>query len=692
MFVLSCSKAALKGESPEPSKSKGSVVAPAKTTSPQGEQSGQRVSITSYLENTQQMTDSLVSQIRSGLPKKESSAVGFVVSLRDQAVYVDLTAKDGVQVGSQLRVYREGEALTHPVTGQVLGTPSENIGTLQVTQVEPNYSVATILSMEKGRMIAPKDRVELLAGKSTLALLPFSSNSVVLSSLDLTPLQTEVAEKLQATGAVEVVKGTEVNEILKERGLDTHRVLDQRSIKELAGQLKSNYLLDGLIQQEGDRWVLISRLLSSADGTTVSEVSVPLVFNEQFAAGARPSLERRGIEEPVAALPRPPLTAPPSTPSQAPKIPEPGPEASGPSDQSSHKGGELLEVGRSEPLPFGIHGLDVGDLYGDGRKELVLLGRNSVQVYAWPTSFKESQVHLEELYIYRGPRAVVYLSVGVGDINKNGRDEVFVTSLEAGRLSSFVLEYSQGEFKPVVQDQNLFFRVVKSQNQPPQLLAQHFGATQAFFGDLLVYDWRDGRYQEVGKLSLPTRTDIYGFALFNPGHGKDPEVLLLDDEDHLKFLRGGRLVWKSKEFYGGSKLTFSKIPDQETADTILQANPVHEEFQDIWRIPIKEKILIEDLDRDGLPEVILRKNIAPVRIVKGVTSYQRGQMAVLKWNGLSFQERYTAPVLENYIVDYQLVLAATTGSSLLVVGLNQDEGFFLPSQQSQVVFFAVNVY
>lgn len=679
LVVASCSRTSRESKGSGKLQYPSSLSSSPKQASSPEEQPIQSKPVASSIGNLQEITDSLVSQIRSKLPSRESTATGFVVSVRNQAVYIDLTAKDGIQIGSKLKVYREEEELKHPVTGQTLGTPKQNIGTLQVTQVEQNYSVATILSVEKGQTIEPKDRVELLTGKTTLALLPFFSLSMRLSSVDFKPLQREIAKKLQATGIIEVIPEAEVEKALKEKGIRSNQILDQKGIKELAEQLKSAYLLDGVIQQEGETWSLMSRLLSAQDGTTLLEASLPLVLMEQVAT-------EEPKEVPSTSLPS---LGSPSTQ----KAPEGKSEVPGSSKLSSQRKGELVEVGRSQAFPFGIRGLDVGDLYGDGRKEIVIIGRNSVQVYRLPEVFNGNQVELEELYIDRGPGEANYISVGVGDINKNGKDEIFVTDLRKGQLTSFVLEYQQGEFKRIAQDQNVYFRVLKNSKESPQLLAQHLGSDRPFFGNLMIYEWRDNRYQMVRDLSLSSKVDIYGSAWFNLKNGKDPEVLFLDEEDHLKFFgTGGKLIWRSKEFYGGSRLEFTQTRDQETADTILQVNETREDVQGVWRLTVKEKILVEDLDRDGVPEVILRKNIAPLRPLRGAVSYQKGQMTVLKWNGISFQEQYATPILDSYISDYQLVPGERPGSDLLVVGLNQDEGFFLPNQQSLIMFFKLKVY
>jgi hypothetical protein len=46
---------------------------------------------------------------------------GYVVKVDSSTVYLDWGKSSGVQPGDSFKIFREGEALKHPVTGEVLG-------------------------------------------------------------------------------------------------------------------------------------------------------------------------------------------------------------------------------------------------------------------------------------------------------------------------------------------------------------------------------------------------------------------------------------------------------------------------------------------------------------------------------------------------------------------------------------------
>jgi hypothetical protein len=51
-------------------------------------------------------------------------------------------SKNGIKIGDSLNVVREGKVIKDPVTGKVLRIIETPIGTLSVTSVDPDSSVA----------------------------------------------------------------------------------------------------------------------------------------------------------------------------------------------------------------------------------------------------------------------------------------------------------------------------------------------------------------------------------------------------------------------------------------------------------------------------------------------------------------------------------------------------------------------
>jgi hypothetical protein len=84
---------------------------------------------------------------------------GVVLFVDTTRVAVDLTATDGVRVGTVLSVRRDRVPIVHPVTGEVLGDLDEEVGTARITEVRDKFSVAELQTVAPGASVQVKDRV-----------------------------------------------------------------------------------------------------------------------------------------------------------------------------------------------------------------------------------------------------------------------------------------------------------------------------------------------------------------------------------------------------------------------------------------------------------------------------------------------------------------------------------------------------
>jgi hypothetical protein len=66
---------------------------------------------------------------------------GYVVKVDSTEIYLDWGAASGVQVNDRFQVFREGETLKHPVTGEVLGHEEVTLGNGHVETVDPKFSI-----------------------------------------------------------------------------------------------------------------------------------------------------------------------------------------------------------------------------------------------------------------------------------------------------------------------------------------------------------------------------------------------------------------------------------------------------------------------------------------------------------------------------------------------------------------------
>jgi hypothetical protein len=84
---------------------------------------------------------------------------GLVMKTEGKTIFVDLGSKQAIKKYMKLILFREGEALTHPLTGKVLGAPTETLGEARVEVVLEELSQATLLAPAPSAAVKQLDKV-----------------------------------------------------------------------------------------------------------------------------------------------------------------------------------------------------------------------------------------------------------------------------------------------------------------------------------------------------------------------------------------------------------------------------------------------------------------------------------------------------------------------------------------------------
>lgn len=90
-----------------------------------------------------------------------------VVKVQNRDVWINAGSDRGMQVGMLLTALAKGEELIDPETGLSLGDQTEAVGIIQITTVQPAYSIATIVEGCDG--LKAGDRVELTDSEGVMA-------------------------------------------------------------------------------------------------------------------------------------------------------------------------------------------------------------------------------------------------------------------------------------------------------------------------------------------------------------------------------------------------------------------------------------------------------------------------------------------------------------------------------------------
>jgi hypothetical protein len=75
---------------------------------------------------------------------------GVIINMIGNKLTLDIGRKDAVKKGMKCIVYREGDSIVHPVTGEVIGRVIDELCEIQITDIYDGYSIAVILKEKSG--------------------------------------------------------------------------------------------------------------------------------------------------------------------------------------------------------------------------------------------------------------------------------------------------------------------------------------------------------------------------------------------------------------------------------------------------------------------------------------------------------------------------------------------------------------
>lgn len=287
------------------------------------------------------------------------------------------------------------------------------------------------------------------------------------------------------------------------------------------------------------------------------------------------------------------------------------------------------EAGLKFDLPFNLKFVKTGDIDGDGKQEIIFSTGKDIKVY----TPDELQPALGGVQI-EGSSLDDHIWLDSIDLNRNGKDEVIVTSMKGDDVTSYIYELSGTEFILLYKN-NIFLRRIEN-----RLIAQAYSHADGFDGDVFDIVW-EGEYKKGSEVKLPKGVNIYDFICFN-----DPQmgrlIIAYSEEGFLNLYDSkGIRIWKSKTNTGGFLTTFKKSAPSMIVD------------KGEWAI--KDRLSLRN------KKVLFVKRTPLLEIVKGL-GYKSSQIKTLWWNGLSMEEGTLIDNINGSILDY-----ASAGDKIIVL-------------------------
>ncbi len=578
---------------------------------------------------------------------------GSVVAIKGGDLYLSLGEKDKAPKGVKLNVYREGAPFRHPATGVVLGRLEEEIGEAEIVEVRGRFSIARMARLAPGGDLAPRvgDSVRLASSKIRLAILPFVNRTKEPVSMET--LTRELERQLLAGGRFDVYDVDRLQVWFIESGVATDEILKGANPIRLRNEIRADLVIGSELREIRGRNVLSARLLSLTARKEIFK-AVALAGDLPFEQGdPKAQALRRGAGGARAS-------------------------SANPSFVLDREGVPGARGGARSYLFDGasFRGVSVADVNGDGKNEVAVIAAGAVVVYRLEGGRMRELARFDD-------GASDFRWLDVADMNGDGLPELYIAAYRSNELFSMVLQLRGRKFETLRRNDRTFYRLLRVRrpakgaklpdSEAYLLLGQKEGLDKPFEGPVHRYRWTGKNLVSVAPYALPEKMTILGFGLWDIDRDGALDVIEVGEDDRLRlFSRRGEEIYKSAEAYGAPVHAFA-LDDEDDGE-------------DAKRLAVRSRVLVEDVDGDGVDEVLVIRNeyASPVVPGLGVTG---GQIVSLIWDGGGLSETWRSRKVSRGVVDFALADADNDGFRDLVAATAGAE--VLADAKSQIFFYRI---
>ncbi len=536
---------------------------------------------------------------------------GTIIMPIGEEYLVDLDASANLREGDILTLVMPGEKIIHPDTKEILGTHELAKGYLQVTQVKSGYSYAKPLSAD----IAPKKGDQIKRFEQTPTRFQSAeSDNILAQELQLALPHLNWLGDTDKTASELIFVLIDNNlKITNSAGVELKRY--QYRNGKLSAPLVGSYQANNF-QPGGPPQKDKSLLNQAIDGLTSS-----IGFG-----GKDKRLENPGITQ----------------------------------EQQLNDG---IWVGPN--LHGNPVGISVADFDADGQLETAVAMKNRLQIV------RMTDGKLIPVKTVNFAAGVQLLSLDSADTNLDGLAEIYVSASAGTRISSQVVEFSQGQYQITINRVPWLFRVVNQPQEGLTLIAQTLNDSENPFSGHPFRVIRSGDTLKQGAaIPLPAKLNLFSFT---PLKGTDNDRLYahISNTDNLHVTTpGGAALWESGDHFGGTEVLFNNKQDSKNELT----HPVY----------IQQRLLT-------LPtgEILVPQNDGP-RIFERYRNFDKSRVVALKWNGVALQETWETADQNGYLADFTVADADNDGEEELVMVVKYKQKNLLQKGRSAVVIYEMN--
>lgn len=532
------------------------------------------------------------------------------------------------------------------------------------------WAVAPCMAANQAGEAAPPARV---------AVLPFTMNTPANLNYLQSGVRDMLSSRLSWQGKVHVVDKAETDKVGR-----AVKEMNQGEAVRIGTALKADYILYGSITSTGQAVSIDAKMVP------VSGKTDPVSFYAQtkslddvmpqvnlFAQQINQKIFGKPEEKPQGASAEAEALA-----TRNPELLLPGAAATG--DKISYVNPNFVEVTpegslrqpgfwRSQDFQGGMLGMDLGDIDGDGRDEIVTVQMRKLMVFR-----KENQ-GLKVLDSFEGTPVDRFLWVCVANVPGEKQSYIYLTNLrtrnstkpqfdtaqdnpsQGNDLYSYVMSFSGGKLHIVAEGVPYYLSTTQLGRRGKVLIGQKQGDKyqNAFAGPIYEMQLRGASLTPGPEVDVPKGATVFNFVKAEITSDRVEKVILIDDHFKLRILStSGDQIWKDTGLWGATTNAIeSRVEDRRWG------------MVDYYAIP--SPIIVTDLRKNGIPEIVMNRNTTNFDkwLPNSMKYYDQGEIVSMSWDNMGMTENWQTKGLNGQITALRIGDLEGNGKKQLVVDM-----------------------
>lgn len=310
-------------------------------------------------------------------------------------------------------------------------------------------------------------------------------------------------------------------------------------------------------------------------------------------------------------------------------------------------------------VPVDMRVLAVGDVTGDGQKEILLLAGSSLRLFGIR---ENSLVQVAETSLSRD---LASHALNLADLDGDGKEEIYISATDGLYVSSMIMNYQPGAgFQVIADNIRWYLRPLLVPGKGWQLAGQQRGIARVDLvrpGVSLITLDAGNKVIEGERIALPSSVNLFDFTYVDLDGDGFHEIVAVDQKEKLRvYSPGNELMWVSKDNFAGSKIYLGP-PRGGIGAEKQQRNFTPNEDAERELIFVPGRIVVTDIDKDGKEEIVVSEGSkGGLSLFNRLRFYDSGTVVSLAWTGAALTESWRTGNFKGYVAGYGFTMLDKT--------------------------------